>query len=335
MASTNRKLLVSLVAFALLALAALVAVTISPTPTRLPPPNPNGYDDFVKAGKGLVVDVSSLPDLDHDSLRALVSSNTEPLRLLRLGLTRQCAFPMEVSLTNFSATMSDLSQMRSLALVLRAEGRLAEMDGQPVEAARDYLRAIRLGNEISRGGPVISRVVGIACEAIGASSLAKLVPGLGSDQARSLLKELEMIDHGRVSFDEIRRNEQWFTRREPLKERTPVKWLTDWWQNRAAVNHFEMKDKAAVAHERLLAAELALRCYRSEHGNVPARLDDLVTNYLSKVPEDPFTGQPLIYKPQGTYGLLYSVGPDGVDDGGRPASHGWSAKGDLVFDSPW
>jgi hypothetical protein len=89
------------------------------------------------------------------------------------------------------------------------------------------------------------------------------------------------------------------------------------------------------ADERLLAAELALRYYPCQHGGVLTRLDDLVTNYLSKVPQDPFTGQPLIYEPQGTNWLLFSVGADGMDDGGCPAGRGVSAKADVLFDSPW
>ena len=56
----------------------------------------------------------------------------------------------------------------------------------------------------------------------------------------------------------------------------------------------ETKHKTVVARERLLAVELALRCYQSEQGHLPARLGELATNYLSHVPEDPFSGQPLV-----------------------------------------
>jgi hypothetical protein len=68
---------------------------------------------------------------------------------------------------------------------------------------------------------------------------------------------------------------------------------------------------------------------------LPLHLDELVPNYLSKVPQDPFTGQTLIYRLQGTNWLLYSVGTDRADDGGRPAGRGVASKGDLFFDSPW
>ena len=118
------------------------------------------------------------------------------------------------------------------------------------------------------------------------------------------------------------------------KHVNPIMWVMGWWQSRQAVQRAELKHKTVVAHERLLLVELGLRSYTSQQGHPPVRLDDLVTNYLSKVPQDPFSGQPLIYRAQGTNWLLYSVGSDGVDDGGKPVSRGLGSKGDLFFDSP-
>jgi hypothetical protein len=66
-----------------------------------------------------------------------------------------------------------------------------------------------------------------------------------------------------------------------------------------------------------------------------------VPKYLQRVPSDPFSGHPLVCRPQGTTWLLYSVGPDRVDDGGKPMTRDNSGngpvvyKGDLFYDSPW
>ena len=108
------------------------------------------------------------------------------------------------------------------------------------------------------------------------------------------------------------------------------------------------KHLKSVARLRLLATELALRCFQSEQGRAPEKLEDLVPKYLQRVPLDPFSNQPLIYRPQGTNWLCYSVAMDRVDDGGKPLKRSASGKdtalfvedsgpetGDLVFDSPW
>jgi len=42
-----------------------------------------------------------------------------------------------------------------------------------------------------------------------------------------------------------------------------------------------------------------------------------VPGYLDRVPLDPFTGKPLMYKVEETGIAVYSVGENRVDDGGR------------------
>jgi hypothetical protein len=83
----------------------------------------------------------------------------------------------------------------------------------------------------------------------------------------------------------------------------------------------QMKDWDARMQTSLLTGVLALRAYRLEKGDYPASLDSLVSGgYLSKVPDDPFAGTgPLRYHRilKDKY-ILYSVGPDGKDNGGKP-----------------
>jgi hypothetical protein len=327
-----------LIAFALAAVAVLVALppfTLGRSPARPPLlPNPNGYDDFVKAGEAVLGYVSDCLTLDHDSLAALVSTNAEPLRLLRLGLTRQCVMPMDTALTNAAGGMNQLARMKRLVQLLAAEGRLRQVENQPSDAARSYVDAMRFGNEMSRGGFIITCLVGIASEAIGYAPLAKLVPKLNPNEARAVSKDLDKLDAGRITWAEVKQGERRFMRYQIRQHVNPITWVMGWWQSRQAVQRAELKHKTVVAHERLLAVELALRCYLSEQEHPPARLDALATNYLSHVPEDPFSGQPLVYRAQGTNWLLYSVGSDGVDDGGKPVGRGLGSKGDLFFDSP-
>jgi hypothetical protein len=81
--------------------------------------------------------------------------------------------------------------------------------------------------------------------------------------------------------------------------------------------------KVQLAHERgeQVAANLqvafALAAYKADKGNYPAKLADLAPKYLQEVPGDLFSGKALIYKPSGKGYLLYSVGANGKDDGGK------------------
>ncbi len=62
---------------------------------------------------------------------------------------------------------------------------------------------------------------------------------------------------------------------------------------------------------------LALAGYRAEHGAYPKELGALAPEYFSELPKDPFSGGEFIYRAEGTGYVLYSVGPNGKDDGGR------------------
>ncbi|MCD6405531.1 MAG: hypothetical protein J7M19_06865 [Planctomycetes bacterium] len=72
---------------------------------------------------------------------------------------------------------------------------------------------------------------------------------------------------------------------------------------------------------RLLATAAALAALRfsRDHNRWPASLDALVPDYLAKVPADPFSGAPLIYKILDDGIIVYCVGLNRTDDGGKPS----------------
>jgi hypothetical protein len=61
----------------------------------------------------------------------------------------------------------------------------------------------------------------------------------------------------------------------------------------------------------------ALAAYRADQGAYPARLAELVPKYISTVPDDLCSAGPLHYARERDGYLLYSVGLNGKDDGGR------------------
>lgn len=67
------------------------------------------------------------------------------------------------------------------------------------------------------------------------------------------------------------------------------------------------------------AADLAINIelYRREHGRLPRSLEDLIPNFIKEIPQDPYSGQPLVYRltPYGfkIYGLYWPA----IDDGGN------------------
>jgi hypothetical protein len=88
---------------------------------------------------------------------------------------------------------------------------------------------------------------------------------------------------------------------------------------------------AADANLALLRAALALQAHRAERGAYPDELAALVPAYLEAVPTDPFDGKPLRYRRDGGSYVLYSVGPDRRDDGGRAIRDQQGEVSHVVF----
>jgi hypothetical protein len=83
-----------------------------------------------------------------------------------------------------------------------------------------------------------------------------------------------------------------------------------------------------------LRVAFALAMHHCDFGKYPEKLAELTPKYLEEAPKDLFSGSELIYRPTGTGYLLYSVGLNGKDDGGRSRSDDPSCD-DLVIRMPF
>jgi hypothetical protein len=86
----------------------------------------------------------------------------------------------------------------------------------------------------------------------------------------------------------------------------------------------------ALMHRRLEELAFALAIWRAEKGSYPEALSALSPDYVVDVPIDYFTGQPLRYLPGQSGYVLYSLGPNGVDDGGLESSDENPSADDIV-----
>jgi len=79
--------------------------------------------------------------------------------------------------------------------------------------------------------------------------------------------------------------------------------------------------RVALKRHRIEASWLrlmfALEAYRRDNGEYPAALDDLRERYIDAIPLDVFSDEPFRYVLEEGGFLLYSVGPNGIDEDGR------------------
>ena len=69
---------------------------------------------------------------------------------------------------------------------------------------------------------------------------------------------------------------------------------------------------------KLRVAQIAIAAerWRVAHGQLPEKLDQLIPQYIQKIPIDPFDGNRLRYKKTSEGFIVYSIGIDKIDDGG-------------------
>jgi hypothetical protein len=97
----------------------------------------------------------------------------------------------------------------------------------------------------------------------------------------------------------------------------------------------------AETGRRMTVIAIALKRYQLKHGQFPETLEDLTPEFLPAELLDPMSGKPFHYHREGAGDfLLYSVGNDGVDDGGDAtnATGGkslyWAHGKDWVWPQP-
>lgn len=328
----------------------------------------------------------------------LVRANAPALAALREGLGRAYLAP---PVRSSQARMPYLDEYRKLARLLRLESEVRAARGETGKAARSALDAIALGIEVEHSSPVMGKLVGVACEAIGRSALWDLIPRLSAAEATAAARRLEELSVGKPSTSDTFTEERWVLLASTLEMMRQPGWresmLTPFGNESRAVagviyvtslpysktrilnaldahmnrlitrsnepyagphseemprdnpvpkllenllpefTQFRFVDLKDDAENRLLAASLALRAYRLEHGKYPASLASLDSAGLKSVPRDPFgVGQPLGYRPAGTSYVLWSVGPDGMDQGGNPIRNTQAqeaARSNVLYDS--
>jgi hypothetical protein len=262
-------------------------------------PVPNGYEDFLKAAQNAVSHEHRAYGEGNDTeIRNLVTENHVALDLARLGCQRDCRVTTDYR-RDYAAYATQhlpvLAQFKKVALAFRAEGELAEREGRTNDAARFYLDGIRFGQESCRGGLLIDRLVGVACEAISYEGLSRMAPDLGARTCRDTAQVIESLEAKREPWASTLLEERSYFRavsKVPERLAGLAQQLFRWCKSlqtpaKDPRQHLERVQRS----ERRLILQLAARAHELEHGKAPVRATDLVPEYLKAVPKDPATGQ--------------------------------------------
>ncbi|HEY2082465.1 MAG TPA: hypothetical protein VGI88_06735 [Verrucomicrobiae bacterium] len=297
--SNRRKSLLLIVA--LVAVLAILRVAMAllnpPPPARPPPPTPNGYTAFVQAGSLVQPNTFDYATMTLEKLQITVAGNSNALTIARAGLLEKSQAPWNSNPANMSNHLQQLTRLKELAFAFVTEGKLAEMEQRTNDAANAYLDTIHLGFESPRGGVIIDGLVGIAIEAIGTAQLQKIIGSLDEKTCADLARKIEMLDAHEEPWNQILQNESdWSRNAFPGFEQWMGE-LLNWKASKKALKKAEARSKTQQTKTRRLMIDLAARTYELEKGHPPGSVIDLVPDYLTAIPQDPFTGTNMTLAP--------------------------------------
>ena len=206
--------------FAAIPLAAVVFVVVwrggEPKwniPPAAPRPTPNGYDFYINAANATVrftpeVDAASdsksqPPGSAYASQnyslarrQAWLKANSKMFALVAQGLKTPSMAP-DAGGTGFGmATNSDWGKLRQLARDMSARTRTFQLQGQPMRATMSALDVFQMGQDATREGGFLPRLVGLAVESIGRDPLEdwnKTINALSADEAKIAARRLENL----------------------------------------------------------------------------------------------------------------------------------------------
>ncbi len=210
----------------------------------------------------------------------------------------------------------DIQTARSISRGLDAQATALEKTN-PNLAAEHLMAIVRMGNMEQHRGLLIHGLVGITDESIGIDHLVRIKKRMSVQIGREIIADLEAMeksrDHNDVARDQLwySLNDRWAFRLDQILNAGTDR------SSESSYFHYEVACQINSCRERLLRIDLALRAYRADHEKYPQALESLAPQYLSEIPLDPFSGQPFVYRPAAEDFVLYSVGGDGIDNGGR------------------
>jgi hypothetical protein len=332
----------SLAAVAVPALAALyMLLTPDPIPV-VKLPSPNGFDDLSAAaemsqatpiGKGMIdVETATESQLIQQSLAA-----KQALERLQQGLDRKSLVPVDYHSPD---VLTNIQGMRDSSRCLAAEGRLAELQHRPEDAVEHYLTAVDFGIASCRDGLMIDALVGSAISGVGASGIHELRNDLSEETCRVSAQRIwQALAEAEAADAFLFRDRIWSQHALGWHGRLMLHLteLTDEYFMGLGPDSFLGMINRHTAVLRIAALELMARAIFLESGRWPASLDDLEAAGVAETdlvdPFDPTGGRLLMLQaPHGV--VFYSVGPNGVDDGGAPTdSIDLSEGGDLRLDA--
>jgi hypothetical protein len=244
--------------------------------------------------------------------------------LMKVSQYEKCQFPLIVE-PNRSIQLKRLQTMRKWTFLLCWAANNDVGEGRIDDAIAKWQCRIQIGKHLRQQSQLLEYLEGISIEA---STIRRATDLLAEGNASE--RRLRKIE----SF-EVQTQDDWtavLDRTLPVDELSEKKYkrqlsLIDRLKYEFKLRQFKgRKDIHQIAHgtylrtlviRRGMYIMVALRRYKNENGRWPQTLDLIKPQVDKDILTDPHNNDPFVYALEGNSFVLYSKGPNGIDEGGQ------------------
>jgi hypothetical protein len=200
-----------------------------------------------------------------------------------------------------------------------------DLAGERCDAAAEKLDClIRMAGHLQQQPLIYDSSIGIAIETHVWSTLRKCV--MQTDAPEQLLRVAEAMPPDNLANDYKQFSSEALEvsaiiKQTVLAEQTPQQRIEEWWQEirspiKSAEENFDQIYLLLLCSRRGTRTFVGLRRYHDANGRWPESLEEIKTLVPEQALIDPFTEQTFVYKTAGGTFLLYSKGPNQIDENG-------------------
>jgi hypothetical protein len=292
---------------------------LNPPYNRPVQPEPNAYNTLVTLSGKLAKRTGFWDEMSDQELASVVATNEPVLAEAREALRQESVVALDWNADQhwFGKVHVERAQkLRQLARAFAGEGRHAQKQGDSRRAVSCGLDGLQLVKGSSYGGLGIDYFLGFGINAGASSWLRDACDTATLDDCQYVLNNLPNIKEQMEPPSAITEREWHFFRRINGMYTTFMMEMTFANNREDFERRMEESLRRGQALNDLVRLNYSIRAFQLTDDRLPKSLEELVPRELKAIPKDPFNGKNFVYQPGKDRYLLYSVGPNGVDDGG-------------------
>jgi hypothetical protein len=282
-------------------------------------PVPNAYNTLIELSGKLAKRTGFWDEMSDQELASVVATNEPILADAREALRQESAVALDWNADQhwFGKVHIERAQkLRQLARAFAGEGRHAQKQGDTRRAVSCGLDGLKLVKVASSGGLGIDYFLGFGINAGASSWLRDACETATLDDCQYVLNNLPNIKEQVEPPSAITEREWHFFRRVNGVYMTFMTEMAFANNREDFEKRMEESLRRGQALNDLVRLHYAIRAFQLTEDRLPKSLEELVPRELKSIPKDPFNDQDFVYQPGKDRYLLFSVGPNGVDDGG-------------------